>query len=497
MTLESRDTMASPLFSLGNCLHELESKFGEAIMESILRLSSLTDANVFLVVETPQGKRFCGKERLCRSFAEGKLTFDNEKDCEMRLSNKDVGLTAVRRPDLRPADSQSDDVQTEPAQRTYSKFQSPARVSDLYQSFNNILSDTVSSIGDSPSIMSASTLKRRLPSISLDHTSTPKSTKTNLQANPFKVEPWDDSLLGLANSLSSRVCNAAPPTSVNAAAPTFDVDNNALQSCIRALQSESNRGSSLSLIKNEIVLTDSDDEMLPPSRPKFERQGDACFELGRRVDSDSNWSSGTTLSLHPSTSSSGNDVAVSDYAPSIDGSLQLDHNAGDNSFYSLYSTPSIPSTSVVPAFYNSSQNGAIYATISPDELPEVRASLRRYLLEDMKAIAVFEYEPGDLLVKESAGYKILSSLLYDVGKKYGTHSIESAPPETDSLRYFYVCFDEFCSYFPNLSSVFNHKLVIGKKNNEGPAFAADNRTFKTFMRSKMQRTFGRYSKRHT
>merc|ERR1712136_490267 len=59
---------SSSLMGLVNQLHNMESSFTQVLMEATMKLSALTDASVFLLFETPEGRRFCGKRQLCDTF---------------------------------------------------------------------------------------------------------------------------------------------------------------------------------------------------------------------------------------------------------------------------------------------------------------------------------------------------------------------------------------------------------------------------------------------
>ena len=53
----------------------MESSFCDVLMEAALKLASLTDANVFVMVETAEGRRFAGKFK--RSLTVDRLLFAN------------------------------------------------------------------------------------------------------------------------------------------------------------------------------------------------------------------------------------------------------------------------------------------------------------------------------------------------------------------------------------------------------------------------------------
>jgi hypothetical protein len=61
------------LLDLANHLHNLESSFGKILIEAAVKLSQLTDINLFILMETPEGRKFSGKRHLCESYIEGRL----------------------------------------------------------------------------------------------------------------------------------------------------------------------------------------------------------------------------------------------------------------------------------------------------------------------------------------------------------------------------------------------------------------------------------------
>ena len=64
---------ASSLLGLVSQLQSLESSFAAILMEAAMKLANLTDANIFFLVETPQGRKFSGKRHLCDLYIGGEL----------------------------------------------------------------------------------------------------------------------------------------------------------------------------------------------------------------------------------------------------------------------------------------------------------------------------------------------------------------------------------------------------------------------------------------
>jgi len=64
---------AANLMGLVNQLQNMEQSLSNILIEHCLKLASLTDANVFLLVETAEGRRYAGKRHLCESYSSGSL----------------------------------------------------------------------------------------------------------------------------------------------------------------------------------------------------------------------------------------------------------------------------------------------------------------------------------------------------------------------------------------------------------------------------------------
>ena len=62
---------ASHLLDVMTQLRSMEAAFCSVLMESAMKMASLTDASVFLLLETQEGRKFCGNERLCNEYKNG------------------------------------------------------------------------------------------------------------------------------------------------------------------------------------------------------------------------------------------------------------------------------------------------------------------------------------------------------------------------------------------------------------------------------------------
>lgn len=111
---------ANSLLGLVNQLQSMEHHFTTILVETILKLTSLTDAKVFVLVESQDCRRIAGAEHLCRSFADGSLQ-PASTDRQVRLlpdvlaiseepllhssSNDDPQVMSIRGSNVDPANS--------------------------------------------------------------------------------------------------------------------------------------------------------------------------------------------------------------------------------------------------------------------------------------------------------------------------------------------------------------------------------------------------------
>ena len=67
-------TSVSSLFGLVNQLQSMEQSLTELLMEIVTKLGHLTETNVFLLVETQEGRKISGHHQLCQQYLRGSLT---------------------------------------------------------------------------------------------------------------------------------------------------------------------------------------------------------------------------------------------------------------------------------------------------------------------------------------------------------------------------------------------------------------------------------------
>jgi len=81
------------ILGLVSHLHSMESSFSAILIEAAMKLASLTDANLFILVETKDGRRFAGKRHLCNQYTSGGLA-PVGSDLEMEVDPSVIGLRA-------------------------------------------------------------------------------------------------------------------------------------------------------------------------------------------------------------------------------------------------------------------------------------------------------------------------------------------------------------------------------------------------------------------
>jgi len=75
------------LMGLMSQLQSMEHDFTRILMETALKLATMADASIFLLVESGEGRRYAGKEHLCAAFQQGVLgVLPTDKEMEADIS---------------------------------------------------------------------------------------------------------------------------------------------------------------------------------------------------------------------------------------------------------------------------------------------------------------------------------------------------------------------------------------------------------------------------
>ena len=62
------------LLNLVTQLQSMEMSFTSILMEAAMKLSAITGANIFVLIETPEGRKISGKRHLCDAYMSGNLS---------------------------------------------------------------------------------------------------------------------------------------------------------------------------------------------------------------------------------------------------------------------------------------------------------------------------------------------------------------------------------------------------------------------------------------
>jgi len=165
---------ASNLIGLVNQLQNLEASFTAILLEAALKLSALTETNVFVLVETSELRKFGGSPHLCESYASSRLN-PLGNDVQVSLAHRGSSL-------IEHTINQSIPVETDVG---FSAFKTNHSIS---HSQNN---PTVRSEPQTPTLIRTVTPSRKRVAnksiAALPAPSTPKSPKLDLKLE-CKVE---------------------------------------------------------------------------------------------------------------------------------------------------------------------------------------------------------------------------------------------------------------------------------------------------------------------
>lgn len=193
----------SSLLGLMNQLQSLESSMAVILMESAMKISSLTDANIFLLVETSTGRRFCGAPHLCSAYARATLApVGNDVEIEVNLASSGVSERRILTPSADRTAQRNTNVNDDTYQNFFEDSTEPE--DDDHQSSSSGHPAINSHLNSSHPLTSSSNLfvnssmnnkqKRRHPpssTASTLHSFAPKRFQKDL-ANDVKIEMTED-----------------------------------------------------------------------------------------------------------------------------------------------------------------------------------------------------------------------------------------------------------------------------------------------------------------
>ena len=89
--------MTSPqsLFGLVSHLQVMEQKLTDILLEAAMKVSSLTDSSLFILVETQEGRKFSGDPRLCDAYRNARLLpTEADVECHVDLNKTTVNYSS-------------------------------------------------------------------------------------------------------------------------------------------------------------------------------------------------------------------------------------------------------------------------------------------------------------------------------------------------------------------------------------------------------------------
>ena len=91
--------MSSPqsLLDLVTRLQHIEQNITDILLEAAMKMSSLTDSSVFILVETQEGRKFSGVPHMCDAYRNSQLTpKDTDVECLVDLKSKTISYSSSR-----------------------------------------------------------------------------------------------------------------------------------------------------------------------------------------------------------------------------------------------------------------------------------------------------------------------------------------------------------------------------------------------------------------
>ena len=74
LTNQRTDKESPNLISLACCVGQgMESQFSMVLMEAAMKIASFTDASIFLLIDTPEGRSWVGRKNLKEEFINGRM----------------------------------------------------------------------------------------------------------------------------------------------------------------------------------------------------------------------------------------------------------------------------------------------------------------------------------------------------------------------------------------------------------------------------------------
>ena len=91
-------------FSVLRQIKAVEKSFTNILMEAAYKMSKLTQSQMFILIETPEGRTFTGSPNLCQTYSTGDGLFGHDSDVHLRLDGEVPRRTGTDRERREPSD---------------------------------------------------------------------------------------------------------------------------------------------------------------------------------------------------------------------------------------------------------------------------------------------------------------------------------------------------------------------------------------------------------
>ena len=105
LTMDQQDGF----FSVLRQIQAVEKSFTNILMEAAYKMSKLTQSQMFILIETPEGRTFTGSPNLCQTYSTGDGLFGLDSDVHLRLDGEVPQRTGIGRKRREPSDENHDE----------------------------------------------------------------------------------------------------------------------------------------------------------------------------------------------------------------------------------------------------------------------------------------------------------------------------------------------------------------------------------------------------
>jgi len=463
----------SSLLGLMNQLQSLESSMAVILMESAMKISSLTDANIFLLVETSTGRRFCGAPHLCSAYARATLApVGNDVEIEVNLASSGVSERRILTPSADRTAQRNSNVNDDTYQNFFEDSTEPEDDDNLSSNSRQPL--TKSQMNSSHCLNSSSNhsnssvnkQKRRHPPSSGSsalHAFPPKRFQKDL-VNDVKIEMTEDldAETGLLMTTSRRPddVDGALQNRTDDADPLDDDDYNDDDDIIcdnylpTPLTNSGLHNSGLSFPRQH--LDAAVDDFIADIQP---HDDSALNNSHQNLYGQSNyqWSQNTANNPFPMPSQFTNNFSSSSHIAAS----RRGGSCGGGGGRARAKNGGRPRNT-------SNQNRSLvpYTAPSPGQLNNVGGwDLAGFLSSNPKVQALQQIRDDSIAEKHSASNRLLHSVLYTVGRAIANNCAIKDKKAVEAKIFFNKIFELWWSQFPFLQELNSKgvKLQKGKK----------------------------------